>query len=225
MSRHSRRATIRLDDVSHTYAGRTTPAVAGARLELSPGETVALVGSSGSGKSTIVALLLRLLDPTAGRILVDDTDLAALDADDWRSGIAWLPQEPTLFRGTVTENIRLGAAAATGDRIREAAELAGAHRFVQSLPDGYETWVGDGGRPLSAGERRRIGLARAFLRDAPLLVLDEPTANLDQASRDRVAEAIRRVRPGRTILLVTHDDALAAGADRVLQIAAGRIGT
>jgi ABC-type multidrug transport system fused ATPase/permease subunit len=133
-----------------------------------------------------------------------------------------VPQQPTIFRGTVAENIRLGARAAPDDEVRAAARLSGAHEFVSALPMGYETVVGDGGRPLSAGERRRIALARAFLRAAPLLVLDEPTADLDPESEAVVSAALDRLRGERTILLITHREGLAQVADRVAVLAGGR---
>ncbi len=129
-----------------------------------------------------------------------------------------MPQHPTLFRGTVFDNIRLGDPDASVAEVRDAAVLAGADRFVRALPRGYETVVGDGGRPLSAGERRRIALARAFLRDAPLVILDEPTADLDQASADVVAESVERLRTGRTVLLIAHRPELAEHADRVVAL-------
>ena len=137
-------------------------------------------------------------------------DLAACDAAAWRAQIAWVPQRPTLFRGTVADNIRLGDPPPTTPGARAAA-LAGADAFVAELPDGYETVVGDGGRPLSAGQLQRIALARAFLRDAPLVILDEPTANLDPDSAELVGEAVERLRGGRTVLLIVHRPELAAG--------------
>jgi ABC-type multidrug transport system fused ATPase/permease subunit len=134
-----------------------------------------------------------------------------------------VPQRPTLFRGTVADNIRLGDAHADDAGVREAARLAGAHDFVTGLPEGYATLVGDGGRTLSTGERRRIALARAFLRDAPLVILDEPTADLDDASAELAREAIERLRVGRTVLLIAHRPELAAVADRVVVVDAGRV--
>ena len=173
------RATVRLERVSFAYPARAGPVLDDVSLELAPGETVALVGPSGAGKSTIAGLLLLLFAPTAGRVTVGGVDLARCRPELWRSMVAWVPQHPTLVRGTVADNIRLGDPAAGLDRVREAARLAGADDVrggaAGRLPDARRR----GGRPLSAGERRRLALARAFLRDAPLVILDEPTADLD----------------------------------------------
>ncbi len=212
---------IRFERVSFAYPARPGPVLDGVDLELAPRETVALVGPSGAGKSTLAALLLRLAEPTGGRIAVSGVDLADCDAAAWRTQLAWVPQRPVILRGTVAENIRLGDAVAADARVVEAAVLAGADRFVRALPQGYATVVGDGGRPLSAGERRRIALARAFLRDAPLVVLDEPTADLDPDAADVVAEAVVRLASGRTTLLITHRPELVAAADRVVALGQG----
>ena len=216
-------ATIAFEHVSFRYPTRDRDALGEVDLELRPGETVALVGASGGGKSTLAALLLRFAEPTSGRILVGTDDLAALDAAAWRRSIAYVPQRPTLFRGTVADNIRLGDASADDAGVLQAARLAGAHDFVSGLPDGYATLVGDGGRALSTGEQRRLALARAFLRDAPLVILDEPTADLDDASAELAREAIDRLRVGRTVLLIAHRPELAALADRVVVVEAGRV--
>ena len=212
---------MRLEAVSFSYPQRPVTVIDRLELELAPGETVALVGESGCGKSTVAALLLRLLEPSAGRITVGGIDLAACSTDAWRRLVAWVPQRPSLLRRTVADNIRLGDPGASHLRVRDAARLAGAHEFIEALPEGYDTIVGDGGRPLSPGQRRRIGLARAFLRDAPLVILDEPTADLDGDSVERVAEAVERLRPGRTVLLIAHRPELVRRADRVVALEAG----
>ncbi|MBV8998845.1 MAG: thiol reductant ABC exporter subunit CydD [Solirubrobacterales bacterium] len=212
---------VRLERVSFSYPARTVPVLDGLDLELSPGEAVALVGESGAGKSTVAALLLGLLAPTSGRISVGGTDLSECDIEAWRRLVAWVPQHPTLFRGTVADNIRLGEPVATDTRVREASALAGAHEFVARLPNGYATLVGDGARSLSPGERRRIGLARAFVRDAPLVILDEPTADLDADSVDIISAAVRRLRQGRTMLLIAHRPELVRHTDRVVHLMDG----
>jgi thiol reductant ABC exporter CydD subunit len=217
-----RTAAIRVERVSFRYPTRVLPALEELELELTAGETVALVGPSGAGKSTIASLLLRLAEPTEGRILADDVDVATLDTRAWRRQLAWLPQRPSLLRGTVAENIRLADPMAGRERVRAAAALAGADGFVVALPDGYDTLVGDGGRPLSAGQTRRIALARAFLRDAPLVILDEPTAHLDPESADHIAAAIDGYRGRCTMLVISHRSELAARCNRVVRIDGGR---
>jgi thiol reductant ABC exporter CydD subunit len=217
-----RTATIRLERVSFRYPSRLHPALEDVDLELAAGETVALVGPSGAGKSTIVSLLLRLAEPTAGRVLADGIDVAAFEPQAWRRQLAWLPQRPAVLRGTVAENIRLADPTASLERVRAAAELAGADGFVDALPRDYETVVGDGGRPLSAGQARRLALARVFLRNAPLAILDEPTAHLDSESADHVAAAIDRYRGRCTMLVISHRSELAAHCDRIVRIEDGR---
>jgi ATP-binding cassette, subfamily C, bacterial CydD len=214
---------VRFEAVSFSYPSRPGAVLEAVSLELAPGEAVALVGASGAGKSTIAALLLRLLEPTSGRVTVGAVDLARCDAQAWRTQLAWVPQRPTLFRGTVSDNVRIGDQGIGEEQVRAAAALAGADPFIRKLPLGYDTVVGDGGRPLSAGEIQRVALARAFLRDAPLVILDEPTANLDPESAELVGNAVERLRAGRTLLLAVHRPGLAARADRVLRLEAGRI--
>jgi thiol reductant ABC exporter CydD subunit len=212
---------VRFEAVSFSYPQRPATVIDRLELELAPSETVALVGESGCGKSTVAALLLRLLEPSGGRITVGGVDLAACSTDAWRRLVAWVPQRPSLLRRTVADNIRLGDPGASDLRVREAARSAGAEDFIEALPQGYDTIVGDGGRPLSPGQRRRIGLARAFLRDAPLVILDEPTADLDGGSVKRVAEAVERLRLGRTVLLIAHRPELVRQADRVVELESG----
>jgi ATP-binding cassette, subfamily C, bacterial CydD len=213
---------IRFERVSFAYPARPADVLDGFDFELRPGETVALVGESGAGKSTVASLLLRLTAPTAGKVTAGGTDVASFREDAWHRLVAWVPQRPTIFRGTVAENIRLGDPGAADGRVRSAAVAAGADGFVQALPEGYQTVVGDGGRPLSAGEARRIALARAFLRDAPLVVLDEPTADLDSASSELVADAVHDLCSGRTVLLIAHRPEVVRVADRVVLLEHGR---
>jgi ABC-type multidrug transport system fused ATPase/permease subunit len=216
------RATVRLEAVSFAYPARPGLVLNGVDLELHPGETVALVGESGAGKTTVASLLLRLAEPTEGRITVGGVDLATCTTPRWRELVAWVPQHPTMFRGTVADNIRFGNPGADEAGVRESARLAGADAFVRALPQGYGTLVGDGGRPLSAGERRRIALARAFLRDAPFVILDEPTADLDAVNARVIAAAVERLRHGRTVLLIAHRPELIRQADRVVVLERGR---
>jgi ATP-binding cassette, subfamily C, bacterial CydD len=217
------RAPVGLERVSFAYPDRPGLVLDALDLELFPGETVGLVGESGAGKSTVAALLLRLRQPSEGRVSVGGIDLASCDVEAWRRQIAWLPQRPTLFRGTVADNIRLADVHAADDSVRVAARLAGADAFVRRLPSGYDTIIGDGGRPLSAGEVQRLALARAFLRDAPFVILDEPTANLDPASAALLVDAVERLGARRTVLLITHRLDAARQADRIVRLVAGRI--
>jgi ATP-binding cassette, subfamily C, bacterial CydD len=213
---------VRFESVSFVYPARRGLVLDDLDLELRPGETLALVGESGAGKSTIAGLLLRLAEPTGGRVTVDGVDLSRCNTESWRRQLAWVPQRPTVFRGTIADNIRLSRAGASERDVRAAAELAGSDAFVRALSHGYETNVGDGGRPLSAGEQRRIALARAFLRDAPLVILDEPTADLDSESAELVRRAIERLRRGRTTLLIAHRRELVDCADRIVTLDQGR---
>ena len=195
---------IRLTGVTVERPGRAGPVLPELDLRLRRGEVVALVGPSGVGKSTVAAVLLGLCRPDHGRVTVDGRDLGTLDPDWWHRQVGWLPQRPTMFRGTIRDNIALADPRASAERVAEAARLAGVAEFVGELRLGYETRIGAGGRGLSAGEQRRIALARALLRDAPLLVLDEPTANLDPETAAVVTDAIGRVAAGRAVLVIEH---------------------
>ncbi|PZF79433.1 thiol reductant ABC exporter subunit CydD [Jiangella anatolica] len=216
-------AGVRFEDVTVRYPGRDEAALDGVSLALAPGERVALVGPSGAGKSTLVNVLLGLVPPTSGRVLAGGVDLATSDLEAWRRQLAWVPQRPHLFARTVAENIRLGRPDATDDEVVRAATLAHADEFVRRLPQGYETPLGERGAGLSAGQRQRIALARAFLRDAPLLLLDEPTAGLDAGSEAVVVEATARLMAGRTVLVVAHRPAMVLDAGRVVTLEHGRI--
>ncbi|MDT0445922.1 thiol reductant ABC exporter subunit CydD [Streptomyces johnsoniae] len=209
------RAVITLEDVVVRYPDRGADALAGVRLTVAPGETVALTGPSGGGKSTLLAALLGLVRPAAGRVLVDGRDLADLDPASWHRQIAWVPQHPHLFAGTVADNVRLVRPDADDAAVAAALRAAAADEVDPGLR------LGEGGSGLSAGQRRRVALARAFLADRPLVLLDEPTAALDGETEAAVAAAVRRLAAGRTMLLVTHRPALLAAADRVFHVKPG----
>ncbi|MGC9537020.1 thiol reductant ABC exporter subunit CydD [Streptomyces sp. UG1] len=210
---------VTFDGVSVRYPGRCADAVSGASFTVEPGETVALVGPSGAGKSTLLNVLLGFVRPTDGRVLVGGADLAELDLQEWRSRIAWVPQRPHLYAGTIAENVRLARPDADDDAVRRALTDAGALEFVDALPEGVDTGLGEDGSGLSAGQRQRLALARAFLADRPVLLLDEPTAALDGATEAEVVDAVRRLAVGRTVLLVVHRPALLGVADRVVRLA------
>jgi ATP-binding cassette, subfamily C, bacterial CydD len=199
-----RSATISLDGVTVAYPGRDDPALARLSLGISPGELVVLTGPSGAGKTTLLRLLLRFTEPTSGIVWAGGTDLAAVPVDPWRAQIAWVPQHPRLFGGSVADNIALGQPGASRASIEEAARLAGAAAFIEALHRGYDTPLGERAAELSAGQRQLLALARAFLRDAPLLLLDEPTAHLAPAAAAAIGDVIRGPLAGRTIILVTH---------------------
>ena len=214
---------VGLREVTVRYPGRPLPALDRVDLDLQPGELVAVVGASGAGKTTLGRVLVGLTRPDEGLVHAGGRALADADLDWWRGRVAWASQHPVLVPDTVAANLTLGRPEVGPAAIEEAARLAGADRFVRDLPAGYDTVVGAGGHGLSAGQRQRLGLARALLRDAPLLVLDEPTVHLDPAAADRVATTVEALRGNRTILLITHDPDLAARADRVVRLAAGRV--
>ncbi|MEU2181132.1 thiol reductant ABC exporter subunit CydD [Streptomyces thermolilacinus] len=214
---------IELDAVTVRHEGRAEPSLDRASLVVEPGETVALTGPSGIGKSTLLDVVLGFTAPDAGTVRAGGVDVAALDPERWRERVAWVPQRPYLFAGTIAENVRLARPDADDDAVRAALREAGAD-FVAGLPDGIGTVLGEDGAGLSAGQRQRLALARAFLADRPVVLLDEPTAALDGATEAAVVEAVRRLAAGRTVLLVVHRPALLEVADRVVVLRSGTVG-
>jgi ATP-binding cassette subfamily B protein len=213
---------LAFEDVRFGHGG--APVLDGLSLTIPPGRSVALTGHSGAGKSTLLGLALRLSDPEAGRVTIDGQDLREISRDSLRRAFAFIPQETVLFRASVAENIAIAAGREVSrPEIEEACRLAAAHDFIAALPEGYDTVLAERGASLSAGQRQRLSLARAALRDAPFLVLDEPTVGLDAESERLVSAAIWRLAEGRTTLIVTHDLALAARADRVVCLDRGRV--
>ena len=213
-----RSATIGLSQVTVAYPGRDLAALGPLSLTIEPGELIMLTGASGAGKTTLLRLLLRFIEPASGTARVGGTDLAAVPAGSWRAQIAWVPQHPRLFDGSVADNIALGQPGATRSAIADAATLAGAAAFIEALPDGYDTPLGERAAELSAGQRQQLALARAFLRDAPLLLLDEPTAHLAPAAAAAIDGVIRGPMAGRTIIVATHRYQGTAGASQVITL-------
>jgi len=211
-------APITVAGLQARYPDRDEPALHDLALTIEPGEVLALVGPSGCGKSTILNVLLGLLRPEAGSVRIGAVELADLDLAAWRARLSWMPQRPHLFACSIAENVRLGRSEAPEAEVWAALSAAGLADTVRELPDGLQTVLGEAGAGLSAGERQRLALARAFLRDTPLLLLDEPTANLDGQTEREVVEAVRRLSRGRTVVLVAHRPALIELADRVLAL-------
>ncbi|MFJ5836379.1 thiol reductant ABC exporter subunit CydD [Streptomyces shenzhenensis] len=209
---------LAFEGVTVRYPGRSADAVTDASFTVEPGETVALVGPSGAGKTTLLNVLLGFVRPTEGRVRIGGADLADIEPEQWRSRIAWVPQRPHLYAGTIAENVRLARPDADDVAVRRALRDAGALEFVDALPDGAATVLGEDGAGLSAGQRQRLALARAFLANRPVLLLDEPTAALDGATEAEVVAAVRRLAVGRTVLLVVHRPALLSVADRVVRL-------
>jgi len=187
------------------------------------GKTTAIVGPSGSGKSTMVDLVIRLFDPTAGRITVDGVDLQAYDVTSWLNAIGFVSQDTFIFHGSIQENIGFSRPDATFEEIVEAAKLANAHAFISAMPEGYETVVGDRGVKLSGGQRQRIAIARAILRDPQILILDEATSALDTMSERQVQKAIEQVSRNRTVIVVAHRLSTVMSADKIVVLDSGKV--
>ncbi|PTW43877.1 ABC transporter transmembrane domain-containing protein [Rhodovulum kholense] len=218
------RGEIRFEGVRFSYPTRPdTPALDGIELTVRPGETVALVGPSGAGKTTVMQLILRFYDPQEGRVLFDGADLRDLGREAFRSRLALVPQDPAIFAASARENIRFGRPGATDAEVEAAARAAAAHDFLTALPQGYDTEVGERGLMLSGGQKQRIAIARAILRDAPVLLLDEATSALDAESERAVQEAVDRMAATRTTIIIAHRLATVKKADRIVVLDRGRI--
>lgn len=215
---------IHFDDVEFAYPTRTDITALGPlSFEVRPGERVALVGPSGAGKSTVFALLLRFYDPQSGRVLIDGIDLKHCDSRELRRAIALVPQDPVIFAASVTENVRFGRPDATEQEVKQACIAAHALEFIERLPQGFATDLGERGVKLSGGQRQRISIARALLADRPILLLDEATSSLDAESERQVAQALERLARGRTTLVIAHRLATVRNADRIIVMEHGRI--
>jgi thiol reductant ABC exporter CydD subunit len=209
---------LRIEQLEVTYPGRMLPALSGFSLTVAPGEVVAIAGPSGCGKSTLLSVLLGLAPAWNGSVRIGDESLSDLDPDAWRGRLAWVPQHPHLFARSIADNIRLGRPDADDGAVCTAVSAAGLSEVAGRLPLGLKTTLGHGGAGLSTGELQRVALARAFLRDAPLLLLDEPTANLDGRTEEHVLAAVRNLMVGRTVVMAAHRPSLLALADRVVRL-------
>ncbi|MBI2495553.1 MAG: ATP-binding cassette domain-containing protein [Candidatus Omnitrophica bacterium] len=214
---------IRLEHVTFTYQAEEGAVVKDLCLEIPAGRTTALVGVSGVGKSTLVDLLLRFYDPDTGRITVDGIDLRELSLTQWRAAIGVVNQDTFMFHATIRENIAYGNPHATQEEIREAARRAHAHDFIVAMARGYDTIVGDRGVRLSAGQRQRLAIARAILRNPQVLILDEATSALDSASERHLQEALAELRSQRTVLVIAHRLSTVADADHIAVLKEGRV--
>jgi ATP-binding cassette, subfamily B, bacterial len=217
------RGVVELDGVDFTYPGTARPALRDVSLRAKPGQTIALVGASGSGKTTLAKLLLRFYDPDAGAARLDGHDLRDLELASLRRNLSILLQDSPVLHGTVRENIAFARPGATDAEIRAAAEAAGAVGFIEALPDGYDTDLGERGRRLSGGQRQRVAIARALLADAPVLVLDEPATGLDAEARAALVEPLRRLMRDRTTFVISHDLLTVRDADQILVLEDGQV--
>jgi ABC-type multidrug transport system fused ATPase/permease subunit len=213
---------IRFEHVSFAY-DEAQPVLQDVGFQAHPGELVALVGLTGAGKTTLVSLIPRFFDPTGGTVLVDDVEVSRYSLRSLRERIAVVPQEPVLFSGSIADNIRYGRLTASDQEVEAAARAAHLHETVERLPHGYDTQVAEAGATLSGGERQRVAIARALLKDAPILILDEPTSSLDAISEEAVFAALRRLRRGRTTIVIAHRLSTVRDATRILVLHGGRV--
>ncbi len=214
---------ITFENLSYTYSGETVPALRDITLEIRAGEHVALVGSSGAGKSTLASLLLRFVDPDGGRITINHEPITRFPLESWRRLIAWVPQSPYLFHDTIAANLRLARPDATDEELEAAIRAAHLDGFVRSLPEGYTTVIGEAGARLSGGQAQRLALARAFLKDAPILILDEPTSSLDPENESLLEESAHRLMQGRTVITIAHRLNTVFRADRIFVLEQGHL--
>ncbi len=216
------RGAVAFEHVSFSYGGREST-LADITFEAAPGQRIAVVGPTGAGKTTLMSLLIRFYDPKQGRVLLDGIDLRKLKIDSMRAQISVVLQEPLLFSGTIAENIRYGRLDASADEVAAAAQAANAHDFISRLPQGYETEVGERGAQLSGGERQRISVARAFLKDAPILILDEPTSSIDSRTERVILDALEELMIGRTSFVIAHRLSTISHVDKILVVSDGRL--
>jgi ATP-binding cassette, subfamily B, bacterial len=214
---------VTFEDVHFAYEDEVGEVLKGMDFDVEAGTRVALVGLSGSGKTTVTSLIARLYDPQRGRVLIDEEDIREFTLKSLRDQITFVPQEPMLFRATVAENIRYGEPGATREEIEHAAGLAGADGFIRELPEGYDTLLSERGESLSGGQRQRISIARAMLRESPILILDEPQAGLDAEAASAVEDSLRPLTEGRTTFVIAHELRLVRNVDQILVIEAGRV--
>jgi thiol reductant ABC exporter CydD subunit len=215
------RFEIAFERVSYQYTGRDTPAVQDISFVISPGKLTALVGASGAGKSTLASLLLRFFEPDTGQVLVDGRSLNSIPAEEWRRQVAWVPQNPYLFHDSLSANLRFARPDANEAELVLACEQAGLMDFIAALPEGFETMTGERGARLSGGQAQRLALARAFLKDAPFLLLDEPTSSLDPGLEAELRVSVQKLVVGRTALVIAHRLSTVYQADRIMVLAGG----
>ena len=215
--------TITLSDITYAYSANERPIVEAINFTLSPGTCTALIGRSGAGKSTLVNLLMRFIEVQGGQIRINGIALTDIPVETWREYVALVPQRPALFAGTILDNLRMARPDASDEKIAWAAEQAGAAAFIAQFPHGYATLIGERGLRLSAGQVQRLAIARAFLKDAPVLIMDEPTSNLDAESETCIRQALERLTFNRTVLLIAHRQNTIACAQRVVALEAGKL--